>query len=130
MQVEVQEAPAAFGHAREPIGSVDLVQAIVEVGQQAHVGAELPRRAHHGVEHQGAVDAFHHDLGPVRAHLLDVRYRVTLIGHVAHDARLVRDRPAAARLAQHEAGREFEDVAVASAGEQLHQTMRLVLSPQ
>ena len=107
---------------------------IVQVGEHRRAGEQSPRILGDRVDHQRAVDAFHHDLGVVRAQLIDPRHRVTVRGDVLHDARFVRERAAVARLAQHAARAELEDVAVASAGEQrprFHgQTMRDFWLPQ
>src|SRR5439155_3144019 len=110
-RVKVEVYQAIPTGVAQPLRRGDHVQAVVEIGELAAVVRYQPRLVHHDIHHHRAVDAFHHDLGPARAHLVDLRYGIAVLARVGDDPSLALDHATALGASQHEAGPELEDVA-------------------
>ena len=91
MQVEVQQTSPSTVDGWQPLGSGNLVQLVVQIGEESRVGQQRLRTLRHHVHHHRADEALHHDLGPARPNLVHPRHREAMFGGVLDDARFVLD---------------------------------------
>jgi hypothetical protein len=85
MKVEVEQA-ITRAYRGQPGWGGDLVQQLVEVGEQGGVAAKCPWPPPQLVQHRRALDPFQHER--VGGDLEDARYRIPVTARMLHDASL------------------------------------------
>src|SRR5215475_2173986 len=118
VEIQMEETRAIPGKGRDPVRGGELVQAPMERGERRRLPTVRPGPTLELLEHGATLDTLHDELRAIRVQLLHPRRRISALGDVAHDRRLLRHGAAAARATEHETWTILEDLGVATGSEQ------------